>query len=559
MLTNNQILDYAGNFKDGAPKGWDAKVITPGEWEITLPNRRSIRISTIAKDMFWLGDFPVDSSTTRLWHNSMRYLLNMTTEDTGWKAIRYVLANYLTYLRENSGTPESLRSGSLDHQIALQLRTICTLKSLIRNDSSCPVEEKLIIETICTHIVNANIKLSSDLNLLKPHNHGIMLGTAILHACVMFPATVDALAEFNKASTFLISAFKDIIDTDGLSGENTPTYQVFYIGLIGDLSAFFEWLGEHPFELLQYNRLKQISESAFCRLLLPDNAVPAIGDSPGGPQSTYVSTPGTLFSSSNGLYIYSTEETHISIISGFRSVIHKQLDDTSIRLWHAGQHLISDAGLSSYDVNDELAVSLRSQRGHSGVYFTRFDSFLPAKVVSFGKNTSRVESQLDLSEGPLGCTQITCFSSFDKKYWVKRKLTHVSPNQIKTEDTARSIDNEPVVVRFLLDPSLNIEFHDRMLVCKGPKAWMTIEASGQESLKIYHGHHRKSPTGPITTNLLPKGFIAHKLYELQSTYLLEFTMKNTGSVAGEMGQITTIIRFGAGQYQPEGGRGIRQA
>lgn len=541
-------MEYAGNFKDGAPRGWEAKLDVSGEWRIKFPNNRSITIDVDKSEMFWSGNFTGDSSTTRLWHNSLRYLLDMARLDSGWASIRYVLESYLTYFTKSMDAPEMLRSGSLDHQIALQLRTICNLKSLIGNNSSCPEAEKTNIEILCTRIVAANIELSFKLDLLKPNNHGIMLGTAILHACVMYPEVVDTDGVFSKANTFLTNALRDIIDSDGLSGENTPTYQVFYIGLIGDLFDFFEWLGGYPFESSHYKRLKQISETAFCRLLLPDNAVPAIGDSPGGAQSTYFSAQGTLFSPSNGLYVHSSDKTHISVISGFRSVIHKQLDDTSIRLWHAGQHLISDAGLSSYDSDDEIAVSLRSQRGHSGVFFTRFDNFLPAKVVSFGNNTSRVESLLDVSEDADGRQQIESRSSFDKKYWVNRIVTHDHSNQITLNDTARSIENEPVVVRFLLDPSLTIQICGNIIVCQGPKAWMTLETSGQESLQVYHGHHRKSPTGPVTSNMLPKGFIAHELYQIQSTYLLEYTMKNVGN---EMQPIITSIKFGNGDYSRE--------
>lgn len=449
------LKSYAGRFPDGAPTSWKVSYAA-NSWSVTFPNGVCKGMPVPSSPAKWDEAADVDAASTILWWRSLRYLPSLGRGGViAWIDIESILNAFNEWMARRGEDRISLVSGSLDHQIALRLRAMCTLRSLLA-DSSLSVQTASRLEKAIALRVREDLEIVEEFDLFAPNNHGIMLAIGVLHATAVFPDVVAA----DVAGVWvrkLDSALSEIVDEQGLVPENTVSYQIFYVTLLEQILDFGRWAdvaglyGGHIHEL--YLRAR----SAVERLLLPNGAVPPLGDSAGGMQNTYSAREGVLWSPSNGIYVSSDGVDYLLVKAGYRGVIHKQMDDGSFIGWWNGIFLVNDGGLVSYDRGDPEALALRGQRGHSGVFLRRFDGMDASAVVSYSKNLSRIGGQLCSHSFGLGGPRVVARVSYDGVDCFERTVCRPAGGHITVADRYLGSEPEAVVIRFVLDPRAKLE------------------------------------------------------------------------------------------------------
>lgn len=533
--------EYWQKFPDGSPDRW--RIELHGErWHVSMPNGAQIEVDTANPVLPYNADFVQDGDSSRLWANSIRYVVPIL--DGGDHRTAWTLLEQLNeFLNRDLKDAEGKFSGSLDHQFALQLRTLCELRAwILRNrdvDDFSDVNNQLrtAVASIYSHV--------QSIGLLRPNNHGIMLGISLLHSFFMFdevPWTLTREPSENGqdlVANFLIDSLRSILGDDGVANENTPIYQGFYLKLLGGITDFQTWAyGEAQPEFAAMNA--QATE-AYRRMLLPNGAVPPLGDASISMQGQYKPLTGFWASLENGLLVRSTKDSFFSFTCGYRGVFHKQLDDSSIYLWHQGDALIQDAGLKSYDGNDPVSVAMRGQLGHSGLFFPAFDGVRAEKVVGYGTGTRLVDASMRVGDG----ASTNSFQAIGRYAFrnvrVERMVTWTGERSFILRDEVFTDQGAGIAVsRFLLDPRAKVEFlEDGVVAVRTENAWMTI-ASSRDGMNVCLSK------GHADDESMPRGFLAPRNYSSTPTYLLEFQIPIAGDAGAESLSGKHLLRIAYG-------------
>lgn len=511
---DHQLLAaYAGQFSDGTPRGWEFKELSEG-WEITLPNSAKLLTSELVKPAIWAEVPAKDASTTTLWRNSLAYLPRILQMQSGTREVLLAEKIVNSFLDWNEATAADdigkLKSGSQDHQSALRIRTLLWILSfLFRQERE---EEFNRFLTLYVRLISVENRLLDELSLFQPNNHGIMLGIAHLHAETLLSGLVSEGANAHEWVKRLYSTLGEIIDEDGIASENTPIYQVFYVMLLEDVVSFVKWAGKFSGQARMFELLLRAAQIGVRKQLLPNGAVPPLGDSPGGMQYRFKPMLGSLWSPNNGLAVISRDEEYLSFVAGFRSVIHKQLDDLSIAWWRDGDFIFRDAGLLSYDQNDPIAVAMRGPQGHSLPTYSQFDTWTTKNSISYGNNSSRLRGRLLNRQVLEGKTTITADLSYDGKPILCRKVLFSANNKLAVKDAFSATRYGEPRVRFLLDPSIRVDRIDERrlhLSRQGFQAEASFESSNSNhKISVSVGetyvaleHHKAVKTSELIINV----------------------------------------------------------
>lgn len=454
---DHQLLAaYAGTFSDGTPPGWDFKN-PDGNWEIIFPNFARISSKELIDSNTWAVVPAKDSNTTVLWRNSLAYLpriLQISSEPEQMAIVEAIICSFLRWQESTASENIALmKSGSQDHQSALRIRSMLWILSLLLREDRKEEFDRFL--ALYIRLLSVENRLLNELDMYQPNNHGIMLGIAHLHTETILPG----LGPGPDASTWLSRLYSTlgmIIDEDGIASENTPIYQVFYVMLLEDVVSFINWSDKFAGKSRMFELLLRAAQIGVRKQLLPTGAVPPLGDSPGGMQYRFKPMLGNLWSPKNGLAIVSRENEYLSFVAGFRSVIHKQLDDLSIAWWRDGDFIFRDAGLLSYDQNDPIAVAMRGPQGHSLPTYTQFDGWTTNKSISYGRNSSRLRGNLLAFNPNIGGANFTAELTFDGKPILRRNIILHLSNSLKIRDTFLVGQFGDPLIRFLLDPSVQV-------------------------------------------------------------------------------------------------------
>lgn len=521
------VSSYWNRFDDGMPDGL-AIVPQPEGWLVQFPNGASAEISGAEPASGWNPVLPKDGNTTRLWLRSLRYVPMMLSEGDESCAVG-ILENFSEHLDEALTDIDSIRSGSVDHQCALQLRTICDVVAYF-SGSVLGLDR---VFDICDSLFGKIVGVCEALDLLKPNNHGIMLGISLLHATEVFSSSVHA--KFRVAvEEFLYKALSSIVGIDGVVNENTVMYQALYVDLFGDLHDYYEWSRfEEPDGLLALGG--QVVDS-YRRMLLPDGSLPPLGDGCRSFQSKVRPITGGLSSPDNGLHIWSDSNAYFSFVCGNRGVFHKQMDDTSLFLSLDGKALINDAGLGSYDATDPRAQAIRSQLGHSGLFFVEFDGIDPAKVINWGQKTRLVRAGLEVAGGHPGSVKGTV--DFRGARTVRRLIWSGDREFCIRDSIEPSVYGANAVSRFVLDPDAQVSVKGSEFRIQLGGVWALIRVLDSESAAravVYDGHLADGSKGVGAV-----GFVARRPYDIVPTKVIEVPVNEDGMP----GSVELAVQFG---------------
>lgn len=516
-LSADKVAGYWRLFEDGSPERWKSELKDDGTWHLTFPNGAEALVNRDRPNIDWEGEFDSDHTSTRLWTNSLRYLVDML--DAGDIAtVQKLLESFQAFIIRHLENPKALASGSLDHQSSLQLRTLCEVRAWAASRRQEFPEQAMQLDETAYSIVKSVRTLTEALELLTPNNHGVMLGIALLHANALFPETVTELSDNETVHQFLGSTFAHVLGDDGVANENTPIYQGFYVRLLDQIVAYERWAFDTPNADIE--RFSAIAKEAYRHVMIPGGIIPPIGDASVSRQSVFDYAPGVWASPQNGLFVSSSDDTFFSLVCGYRGVFHKQMDDTSMILWKNGEFLIQDGGLASYDKNDPVAMAIRGQRGHSGLFFTDFDDVLAESVVAYSTSTRTVKSEMLADLEPTGAlARVTGKVEF-RGTAVQRTATVLDHSRYLIRDEIMwSGGATSPVSRFLLDPAAQLSVDaSGALVIKGKRSWMAIwTPGGFSNVNISRGHE---PHGPDA-----RGFMSPKNYSTQATTVIDLPLQ----------------------------------
>lgn len=475
-----------------------------GTYEAVTPNQVSLTF-TAPVDFSWAP--PQQYQSTMLWFHSLAWLKVIADKFADFEFINAVISDYHQFLFSEESEEILQTLTSRDHLAAEQIRSITYLLAT----------QKVENTDLCREILEKILDWALIPENVKKNNHGMMLVASLLHIPLFFENS--RTVEIEPYSTAqLIDIISDAFDSTGLCKENSPIYHRFYITYISRLVAEIDVIPQVNEKLVNFlHETLLVAQRTIEEIALPNGALPPFGD--GNLTEPLYEVPtqnSTFYSQESGFYCNRsiTGQKYFSVKSGYSSITHKHADDTSIFYWYKGEPIIADAGFYNYDWQDPKTVVVKSQRGHSGAFFTRFDHLYPGALFPLNKPL-RVHSSLDVTQEN-NLTKIRATSTVDERYSVERKIQFSHLNNILMSDTFDGpSEDSGRVSRFLVPGHLGLLPVEQGVKILGENFTMTVVIKNGE-YSIVRGLHEDGT--PV------KGWDVHKqFHSLKPCWLVEIT------------------------------------
>lgn len=498
--------------RDSAPTStaWNPSRDAQGAVTVLPPNRVTVEVPRSAEG--WVLREEVQFQPTMMWKHSLGYLPSLLHETGDWELVESILAGY----REFLATEESMRLleelTSLDHCVAVRLRALTTLSAQY-GVAGRDAPPDLVA------IMAWDVDWAMEPESIRENNHGMLLTVGVLHAAFGMPHLVSQ-PDFDRALSRAVQVIENAFDADGVCRENTPAYHEFYLrssrGLLTFVGSFFP--GREP------GRLQMLVERATTALSLltwPDGSLPPIGDSGVAP-STVGSVDGELFAPASGFFVKKKRGFYVSFRCGYSSITHKHMDDTALTVAIDRDELLLDGGLHNYDWNDPVTRCVKSQRGHSGLFFPTFDDLYPGSV--YLRPAPRVVSGMRREKVDESRT-VSGWYVFDDEYRAERRVTLTGLGRIEVFDTFEAPDEAVAVQRFLLPAHLDLTIGDGEIRASSDRAW----------LRISFDVNRLAVASEEETDGLARGWVSRALNDAERCRVVDI-----GPAGGEKHMVTTI-------------------
>lgn len=441
---------YHDEFKDISFFNW--QVWAGAEWKLITPNKETVHFTPETINF----DAPeiVDNVSTRMWMWSLGFVQHI--ESVG--EIRNILR---IFIRRFSGSSELMKLSSWDHCAAIRINTMLCLLS--RFSEGEIVDMSLDILRMATEPLTEKD--------FARNNHGMMLAVVCIHASVLNRLDPDERDRLELMSRiFLLGFLRRTFDDQGWCNENTPGYQDFFRKFLGDFDRFLSAYSIGS-DIKSYvsDLLLRIDE-ALRKTVLPNGNIPPIGES-GHYTTRFSSIPGRHTFLESGLHVNKSKDVFVSVICGSRSETHKQMDDTSICLWAKGADLLVDSGLYNYNVHDPISIAAGSQRGHSGLYFGRFDAMMRPRFIR--ENPGYLACMSVKGTPTLNSIWCNCAIPELRLIWT-RYIQVENLSRITIHDVVSADDASDVVRRFIVPGEAVIEREADGIVIRNGEAAMTM-------------------------------------------------------------------------------------
>lgn len=479
------LKDYYDNFVDKSlPTSWKLSRSASGGLDLQLPN--GVEVKGDLDQWDWGQTFARDDATSRLWYHSFLWLPFVSKTLLRDDLTINIIEDYIDWLNQRALDPQYVPFNSQDHAHAIQIRSACALISREYEEISRGELGPLVSTAV--NFLEALAPVVFQEKYMLPNNHGLMLSRAFLEAGYI-------LGRINRAGTLshqytrraydgISFVIERVFDEEGIVNENTPAYQGLYIDIISSIIRFQKKVDNSDSQIINWENLIIRATENLELMLWADNRYPPLGDDT-GEKSRFTARSGTLFSKENGCYFFKDDQVELSIICGYRGIVHKHADDTSVRLRFKGRDLLMDAGLLSYDMNDPLAVVMSTQRGHSGLFYRRFDKFRGQELY-FAK-PPRVVSDIEKIDFDNGTTSIRCRASTDRDWQVERLYT-LSGNRLTLEDSYKCPEGEESPVqRFLIHEEASVEIAGSTAIIEHGDVNLVIETESAASINLVSG------------------------------------------------------------------------
>ncbi len=435
----------------------------------------------VDSEMYWDED-PYGERYWKFAYYRLRHLSNLffafdETHDSVYlmKAKEIVLS----FIKE--GTE---KSNAWDDYHAVAFRTMFIEKTwwqLRINNLLTYQDSELILESIENHakyLVDPN-------HYEKGHNHGLNEAGALYSVAANFPK-LDKNGDWMKLATKrLSSTLTDVVDADGVLVENSPYYHFYTLEKYWEISKYSKQFNI-PISDIYESRLKKMIEYAIY-VLQPNNEIPLLGASlkrkilysgvykeisQKYPELMFVLTQGKegkapndinrVYQASGEVIMRSSwgdsetfgDQTQIIFDGGPYRTQHSDLDGLSFSLYGAGESLLPDSGLYTYEAS-ELKNYFHGTSSHNTVTVDNLDQ-APGNV-SIGKiiEGNGYVSQSGEHELYKGVTHKRTISLIGKRYALivddldsdrefHRVLTelNISDTEFDAEEVAAVVEDE---------------------------------------------------------------------------------------------------------------------
>ena len=487
LLPKDKYLDYIKLRDADITPSWDIKSIGGNYYNAVTPNKFLIKLSNNINTTFDINKTPQYQSTM-LWYHSLAWLRIIYREHKDFAFVDNFINNYYAFINSKKSDEVFNTLTSRDHLVAEQIKNLTYL--LAQDGSNFTNKEKT--KKILLKLVNWAILPNNIVN----NNHGMMLASALLHIPLFIK--MNSLKKdkvIDLASNRLTEIVESAFDSYGLCNENTPVYQNFYIRFLRqqiDELNFFAKYDSHYLKIVNdLTGILEIAENTLSLIALPNGELPPFGD--GNISSQKVVKPlefAEFYSLESGFYSIKhrrLRNRYFSMKCGYSSSTHKHSDDTSIFYWYDGMPVITDAGFLNYDWRDSSNVLVKSQRGHSGAFYYKYDDFYPITLYKDGSDKSRILSNMSIEKPNNNLTLIKGEVCIDDKYNIERIVKFSHLNNILISDyfsVINSCENLEKCVRFLVPCEHKIELHEGYVLISNLKFNLKlIYTAGTVSIK----------------------------------------------------------------------------
>src|SRR5699024_3959126 len=363
---------------------------------------------------------------------------------------------------------------SQDHCLALNLRTCARI---IIN----PEFVDTALRVTAVELAESLVRVVEQADHFKPNNHGLMLALAVLHAEYANPQIGRREGRFVDSEyciDFLNRTFEFVISDSGLVAENSPSYQGLWVEWLRESAEVVERLYQQQELSERYRELAERVRQNLRFFIVDQHRMLPIGDGGSVTQATVPPRQGVFVSEPDGYYIENNGAgTVVAFNCGFRYGTHKHADDQAIRLLIAGEEVIADAGAYSYDMNDPRVLRATSQRGHSSVFFPKFDDISGPHFYPWLNAFERIRTDFTQTKDEV-VREFRTQRVIDETFKVSRILTSAPKMAyLRIDDFATGPSEECPGVRFLIPREHDVVVDGRRVVIKSSKFIVALEFS----------------------------------------------------------------------------------
>lgn len=491
-------------------------------WRIETPN---LAVITISGTDSW-DDVPErEFQSTALWKYSLGYLREILDDFEDPGACQEIIHSFSRYVRSDAWDQRLDELTSADHLVAELLSSLLYIYS----------DERFAENPDIPEIIAKLKQWARTPEMYKSNNHGMMLAVSILHS-INFPLTsIDphciangALSTPDReltelANSKLIEILTAAFEPSGFCRENSPAYQAFYIRYMDSILQSIDVVDTMDDISDEIRTLRELAASSLTKISLPDGTLPPLGDGNltqhGRPLKNRESV---FFSRESGFFVTKDDRIYLSLKSGCSSVTHKHMDDTSIYLWANGEPVFSDGGLYNYDWKDERTLSVKSQSGHSGAFFRRFDDVYPASLYRGDNWRENIDATLELADSEHKTT-LTARVKIKSEYEIERRLEFFHRRHFILRDTFHGPAKEPAVTRFLIPETFSVKIESNRVTLQSERNLIEISSDGS-SISLNAPAQRFSPFS---------GWQATSFGVLEPAWLLEFNITTENDLPAE--------------------------
>lgn len=437
--------------------------------EISSPAKHKINIFN--------ADFskPGNNASEVMWFYSLGWLAKYSAlENSDHQVITRYLIEFLKGL-ENKSLDKIYKILSFDHCAASRIRYLCMIYANFFDNTS--------IKSIITAILRKELAWFSSLTGVACNNHGMMLCVSIFHAALILDKSSFS-NELNTSLKWLKNILDSVIPKNGYVLENTIGYHDFYYKYLKKQLEFFN---EYYHDIEIYDYLYDIYirvEIALYKVVTPNGNIPPLGQC-GFYPTKYRSILGTHHFKEQGFLVKKDDENYFSYTCGSSSLVHKQLDNTSIYLTLSGHEIFIDSGLGNYNEKESKSVVVNGQRGHSGAFFRALDN--EQRNLFLNSNSLKnVESSIDVN-----CDIISSKTGFDfngNKYLISRDIEFNSFKSFNILDKFIS-DNQYgfPVSRFIVPNDTQIKIKSNVIFLEYANYYVSMEVKSSFSYSFRTG------------------------------------------------------------------------
>lgn len=472
LLPKDKYLDYIKLRDADITPSWTIELLDINRYNAITPNKFLIILSDDVNTTFDINETPQYQSTM-LWYHSLAWLRVIYKEHEDYNFVNQFIDAYHIFI--NSQISEDIFNTltSRDHLVAEQVKNLTYL--LAQDDTKFTNKENIL------EILSKLVEWAILPNNIVNNNHGMMLASALLHIPLFVKMTSSKEANIiNLASNRLTEIVEGAFDSYGLCNENTPAYQNFYIKFlrqqIAELKFITDYDSRYSVVIDQLSAILKIAEHTLSLIALPNGELPPFGDSNISSQKIVKQLEfAEFYSLESGFYSIKHRKLrsrYFSMKCGYSSSTHKHSDDTSIFYWYDGMPVITDAGFLNYDWKDSSNVLVKSQRGHSGAFYYKYDDLYPITLYRDGSDKSRVSSKMSVEKLDDSLTLIKGEVCIDNRYNIERTIKFSHLNNILISDHFSTNDHSEILekcVRFLVPYEHKIELFEGYVLISNQK------------------------------------------------------------------------------------------